>query len=253
MPKLTQTLGPWCDLGNGKLGSQLSKYYKLSEELVAGLPQFASFHQNFSPQIYSWLPWQWAGFSQSTRYTYVIEGLTDHETIFKNLDSKTRNTIRKAKKVLSVHSDSSLDNFWLLNSQVFTRQGLPTPYSYDLVQAIDEACQKRNQRKLFFAADSSGVLHAAVYLIWDENSAYYLMGGSNPDLRSSGAMSLTMWHAIKFAGTVTKRFDFEGSMIKPIERFVRGFGAEPMAFHSISRTDSRLLKTYQHARGLIGR
>jgi hypothetical protein len=62
-----------------------------------------------------------------------------------------------------------------------------------------------------------------------------------------------MWHAIKFAGTVTKRFDFEGSMIKPIERFVRGFGAEPMAFHSISRTDSRLLKTYQHARGLIGR
>ncbi|KZZ15518.1 hypothetical protein A3751_17170 [Oleiphilus sp. HI0080] len=51
-----------------------------------------------------------------------------------------------------------------------------------------------------------------------------------------------MWEAIKFASTVTKRFDFEGSMIEPIERFFRGFGAMQKPYFQISHTPNRWLR-----------
>ncbi len=59
------------------------------------------------------------------------------------------------------------------------------------------------------------------------------MSGSDPDLRSSGALSLLMHEAIQFAATVTQRFDFEGSMHEPIERFFRNFGATPKQYFQV--------------------
>ena len=50
--------------------------------------------------------------------------------------------------------------------------------------------------------------HAGVYIVWDSNSAYYIMGGGDPELRSSGATTLCMWEAIKFSASVTACFDF---------------------------------------------
>ena len=88
---------------------------------------------------------------------------------------------------------------------------------------------------------------SAIYIVWDANSAYYLLGGSDPNFRSSGANSLLLWEAIKFASGVTKRFDFEGSMIEPIERYFRGFGATQKPYLSISKTTLRY-RTYTQIR-----
>ena len=38
-------------------------------------------------------------------------------------------------------------------------------------------------------------------------------------------------------------FDFEGSMIEPVERSFRQFGAKQTPYFSVSKTPSRLLKT----------
>jgi hypothetical protein len=96
-------------------------------------------------------------------------------------------------------------------------------------------------------------LHAGIYVVWDEQSAYYLMGGGDPELRSSGATSLCMWEAIKFVSTKTKSFDFEGSMIERVERFFRAFGAIQTPYFSITKTDSRVFKIAQIARSLMNR
>ena len=113
------------------------------------------------------------------------------------------------------------------------------PYSKDFVKRLDNLCEEHNARKIFFAQDENGITHAAIYIVWDENSAYYLMGSSDPDLRNSGANGFCMWEAIKHAAKVTKRFDFEGSMIEPIERLFRGFGAIQMPYFHITKTLSR--------------
>jgi len=51
-----------------------------------------------------------------------------------------------------------------------------------------------------------------------------------------------VWHAIKHSATVTKSFDFEGSMIEPIERFFRAFGAIQTPYFAISKTPSKWLR-----------
>jgi hypothetical protein len=97
-------------------------------------------------------------------------------------------------------------------------------------------------RRIFVARDPAGRPHAGVYLVWDEGSAYYLMGGGDPEVRGSGATSLCLWHAIRFASTVTASFDFEGSMIEPVERLFRAFGAEQTPYFAVSRINSWQLR-----------
>jgi hypothetical protein len=94
----------------------------------------------------------------------------------------------------------------------------------------------RVARKIFIAEDDQGRRHAGVYMVWDENSAYYLMGGGDPALRNGGAASLCMWEAVKYASTVARSFDFEGSMLESVERFFRGGGAVQMPYFSVWKT-----------------
>ena len=88
---------------------------------------------------------------------------------------------------------------------------------------------------MLFAQDEADRIHAVAYIVWDEHAAYYLLGGSDPDLRTSGAASLLMWEAIMRARRVTDVFDFEGSMLKPVERFFRAFGARQTPYLNVSR------------------
>src|SRR5690606_13716638 len=98
--------------------------------------------------------------------------------------------------------------------------------------------------------DGGGRQHAGVYIVWDSESAYYIMGGGDPELRNSGATSYCMWEAIRFSATVSRRFDFEGSMIEPVERFFRAFGAELTPYFQISRSKSLILGTVNFVRML---
>jgi hypothetical protein len=50
---------------------------------------------------------------------------------------------------------------------------------------------------------------------------------------------------------VTKKFDFEGSMIEPVEKFFRAFGATQMPYFQVKKTNSRLLKLRSALKTLI--
>jgi hypothetical protein len=132
----------------------------------------------------------------------------------------------------------------------FSRQGKRPPYSGEFIERVDAVCKSQNARKIFFAEDSAGRIHAAVYILWDEEYAYYLMGGEDPELRNSEASSLLMWEAIQFASGFTKKFDFEGSMIEPIERFFRGFGPRQVPYFHITGM-SRRMKLMQQSRSIL--
>src|SRR5690606_10367318 len=137
-----------------------------------------------------------------------------------------------------------------LHQLTFDRQGKAIPCPEHIIRSIDAACVERGQGRSFIAEDEEGRQHAAVYLVWDENSAYYLLGGGDPALRNSGAASLCMWEAIRFSSTVTERFDFCGSMVEPIEHFVRAFGGNQCQYFSVSKTPSKLLAGYLFLRSL---
>ena len=105
-------------------------------------------------------------------------------------------------------------------------------------QKFGSCSEERESRKILLGQDSQGRIHAVCYLVWNADCVWYLIGGGDPELRSSGATSLVIWDAIKFAAGERKIFDFEGSMIEPIERFFRGFGALQVPYFTVSRSNS---------------
>lgn len=258
MPPLTPWLGVLFRGGTkGKTATRLGREKDLITELIAALPASdvirARFHREFS----YWAPLSWAGFTQSTRYTFVLRDLDELDTVWKGLRDNIRTDVRKATRAgLTVTDAGDFNTFWALHEMTFTRQGLPVPYSRDLVERIDAACLSRGVRRIFIARDTEGKAHAAAYVVWDSRSAYYLMGGGDPHLRSSGATALTLWEAIRFAATVAPVFDFEGSMMEPVERFVRAFGAEPAPYSAIERVTSPgyvVYRALRHAGALLRR
>ncbi|KZY72175.1 methicillin resistance protein [Oleiphilus sp. HI0071] len=243
-PSLTQHLGPWIRPSTGKYAKQLAREKDVMQSLIQQLPAYDSFRQNWSYTNQNWLPFYWKGFEQTTGYTYVLESLDDLNSVFDGFQENIRREIRKAqgRVKITVKSDVPLEEFLALNQKTFARQDMQMANDRSFVNSLVEACMKKQGVKWFVAYDEQERPHAGVLIVWDKHSAYYLMGGGDPELRNSGATSLCMWEAIKFASTVTKRFDFEGSMIEPIERFFRGFGAMQKPYFQISHTPNRWLR-----------
>lgn len=242
MPQLTQSITPWIRYpANQKQVNQISLTKNILQDLIGKLPQSDYFSQNLHYSFLYWLPFYWQGFKQTTRYTYVIEDLTDLDKVFYRFRDNIKTDIRKAMKTVIVESTDDIQLFFSINQHTFRRQNLDMPYSLKTIKELDKACQLNSCRKILIARDSENRIHSAVYIVWDANSAYYLMGGGDPELRNSGATSLLLWEAIKFSATVTKKFDFEGSMIEPIERYFRAFGATPKPYFTISKTNSKAL------------
>ncbi|WMV72409.1 GNAT family N-acetyltransferase [Xenorhabdus griffiniae] len=246
-PRLTQTLGPWIKTDHSqKYAKKLSTEKQIITSLYKQLPKYDLYQQNWHPNYINWLPAYWLGYKQTTNYTYVIDALSDLDSIWKNFENSTRTEIKKAinRFNLSVTIEDNIEEFIRLNRLVFKRQNMQPPYSDEYVRNLDKACKKRNCRAIFFARDDNNIAHAAEYIVWDKNRVYDLMGAADPDLRKSGATSLCMWEAIKFTHSKSKIFDLEGSMIEPIEKLFRAFGAKQVPYFKITKTNSNLLKLY---------
>jgi hypothetical protein len=111
-----------------------------------------------------------------------------------------------------------------------------------VIERIDAAAAPRGARTILLARDEEGRLHSGAYFVHDERWTTYLLGGSDPELRTSGAASLVMWEAIEQAGRRDTGFDFEGSMLRPVERFVRAFGGTPTPYSLVRSTPSRAFR-----------
>jgi hypothetical protein len=254
-PALTQTLGPWIRHSSAKYAKQLSRDKELMGALIDQLPPYQSFMQTWHFSYRNWLPFYWKGFQQTTRYTYRIESLSCHDTIWSGFQDNIRREIRKAegREQLRIRTDRSVEDFYNLNKMVFERQGEAVPYSLDFILKLDSAAEARQSRKIIIAEDPAGRQHAGVYLVWDKDTCYYLMGGGDPELRNSGATSLCMWEAIKHASQVSRSFDFEGSMIEPVERFFRSFGAIQTPYSMLTHEPSKRFRLLKLLREIVKR
>jgi CelD/BcsL family acetyltransferase involved in cellulose biosynthesis len=233
-PLLTPFLGPWVRAEAGKYHTRLAREHEILTSLIDTLPDHDILMQSCHYSVKNCLPFYWRGFSQSTNYSYVLDDLDDHAKIWAGFRENIRREIRKAECHVSIRALDDIDTFIALNRMTFERQGMSPP-STDLVRRVDAACSARGARRMFLAQGTDGAPHAVLYLVWDHASAYYLMSGSDPRRRTSGAMSLLMWEAIKYASEVTRRFDFGGSMLQRLERFFRAFGARQVRYARVTR------------------
>lgn len=227
-PPLTQTLGPWIAPVSGKYAHRLDVEKKRLNELVAQLPAVALMEQDLSPALSNWLPLYWRGFSITPRVTYRIDDLSDLDAVWNDFDNDIRTSIRSASKRLEVRSDLDLARFIDAYAPALHRKAVE-PVSRRLIERVDEACRARAAGTPFFAVDGSGAVAAVAYVVWDQSSAYYLMGARELEA-PRGALNLLVWEAMQFAAGVTTSFDLEGSMIESVERSFRHFGAKQLQY-----------------------
>lgn len=217
----------------------------LLNDLIEQLPPLAAFEQDFNYTAANWLPFYWRGFRQTTRYSYTLP-LSNIGELRDNLAPDYRNNkLPKAARQVKVHTGDDLELFYRVHNGSFRRQGLAAPFSFAFIQRLDQALAARRAREIFWASDlKTGAIHSAAYLAWDKQSAYYLMAGDDPGLRASGAGILVAWEAIRYTLETLELpvFDFAGSMIQPIERVRRQFGAMQKPYFRVQREWSPLWK-----------
>lgn len=237
-PKLTQKNGIWIMYPNSqKYSTKLSYEIDTIEKLINKIERLniAKYNQNYDYSFTNWLPFYWESFKQTTRYTYVIDNIKELDRVYRDFHHNIKNSIRKAEKLVEVREDLDLEEFYKVCVKTFHRQNKKIPYTLEFLKRIDSSCMDHKCKKIFYAVDSMERINCVLYVIWDENSAYALIGGGDPELRNSQAMTLLIWKAIQFTSNVTKKFDFEGSMIKSIESFFRNYGGKQMPYFNISK------------------
>jgi hypothetical protein len=148
--------------------------------------------------------------------------------------------VSKAQREGLVVEPGSADDLVALQRKTFERQedaGTGPPEA--LVRRIAAAVAPHDAGEILVARDDAGRVHSASMFVHDERTTWYLLGGSDTELRASGSASLLMWEGIRAAGVRGTAFDFEGSMLRHVERFVRNFGGEPVAYSIVRHTPSR--------------
>ncbi|MBD1399625.1 methicillin resistance protein [Pelovirga terrestris] len=243
MPKLTQTLGVWAKYPDDqkyltRISYEKEIYTNIIEQLEA--LDVAYFHQNFSHKVTNWLPFMWKGYEQTTRYTYIIDDLTDIDVIFKNFNSCRRQSIRKAEKTLKVGFDLSSEDFYNHHMTSLEKKGKSINYKYNFFKKMYDLSYENNSGKTLYCYDNNNNIHAAVFLIMDRESTYALIGSVDIEFTSGGS-DLLIFEAIKYASKKTKMFDFEGSVIENIEMSYRNFGGKQVPYFSITKTHSPYL------------
>ena len=239
MPRLTQTLGPLLTLSDKtRYGDKLTFEMDLLAELADALSKLtlASFNAKYT--LTNWLPYMWKGYKQTTKYTYVIPDISDLAQVHENLTVKLKGKIEKAKKICHVEEIDDIADFYEINKKTFARQGMSIPYPLEFVRRLDDAAKAHQARLCLVAKDGEGRAHVAIYVVYDEKSAYLLMSGGDPELRKSEAKTLLVWEAIQRLSGKTKAFDFEGSCMQNIESWDREFSAIQMPYLAITK-DSR--------------
>ncbi len=108
MPLLCKMMGPYLL----PIYRTIEHEHKLFEALIVQLPEVDRFVQDFHFTYQNWLPFYWKGYQQTTRYTYLIPRLGDLTAVWTGIYRSYRNNIiPKAKELLTVRTDLSLEVF----------------------------------------------------------------------------------------------------------------------------------------------
>lgn len=242
-PIFTQKLGPFILKQNYlSAGKQISLEKKIFAYFIDNLPKFHFFTQNFTTDVNNWLPFFWSGFKQTTRYSYVINNLTDFDLIYSNFDRSKKKHIKKCLETISVKFDVDARAFYDHHKLTMNQNGKKINYSFTTFKCIYDSAILNDSGRIIGAYDQDNNLHAALFVVWDNQCAYNLISTIDVNFRNSGASSLVVYEAIKNVAENTKSFDFCGSMDEHIESSIRKFGGDQVTYFSISKINSSLLR-----------
>lgn len=235
-PPLTPYLGVVFRESQAKYVKRISDEKEISKTIAARIKEdFDYIYFNFSPSFADLQPFIWEGFESGIRYTYLLE-LDDLGSVWKGMDAKRRNDITRAEKDgIYVKISDDFEQTFALVEKTFKRQEKKMTFKSAALK-YNEVFSQRAQSRSFLAMNRAGKAIAAVHIVWDEKRSYYIFGGYDFEESHHGASAIAMWEAIKFTKEELglNEFDFEGSMIPPVEQFFRKFGGKFTPYYFVT-------------------
>jgi len=245
MPTHTQTIGIWFnpESENPRYSENLHRKQLICQFFIEHLPVHSFFLQHFHSSFTDWLPFYWKGFQQTTRYNYILPDIKDTDIVYERLGGDVKRNIAKAQKKygIEIRRNISFGLFMEHYYLTFNQKGMKA-YQPEILKKIIETCLSRKQGDFWGAFDKQNRLHAAVFIVWQNDCAYYIAAGNNPQLKKSGAHAYTLWQAIVDLAEQVETFDFSGSMLLGVEHFFREFGAVQHPYYVISKGKMNLIK-----------
>lgn len=206
-----------------------SHYYASAEAFASLIGQTRSFDYTFHPSLPNWLPFHWMGLHQQTGYTYVLP-LAAKDGWWNAADSRLRNAARRGQKngVLVRMADivaADVEAVYRLCAMPFTSRGAKPLISRERFDRLVHGLADAGMVRLWLAEEAERGAASAAVVFEDWRSAYFVFNGSLPDAQT-GTNAALLTALIRDAHDRGLDFDFEGSMIRPIENFYRSFAAE---------------------------
>ncbi|WP_295886987.1 hypothetical protein [uncultured Thiohalocapsa sp.] len=215
--------------------TQASRRYELHEHLLPGLRRYPSFEYNFHPGYDNWLPLRWAGYRQTTLYTYRLPA-ERAGTWLEESHSRVRRHVRAAERrqlhcvVRADYDDLIYD---LLMAPYRQRQA-PPPKGRAAMTRFATALIAGGLGRVWQAVSGHGDPQCAALVIEDQQWAYLLAHGCKPET-DPAANTYLIAEIIDDTLGRGLGFDFEGSVIRPIEHYYRGFGGDLVPYSRIWR------------------
>ena len=194
MPQMTQTGGVWLSESVREDAPAVKHICTLFVDALQTL-RLSYYYQHYPLGSIAPQSMQDLGFKLKKRVTYRIEDLSDLDSVINRF---SKNKKRQLQKALSLHVDYDLniEDFYRFHVDCLQQQGKAISYSREFLLVLERKTQRLSQGQVLAIRNADEQLLAAVFLVWDKHSMYYLIPCYSPLHKDSGASALLVLEAI---------------------------------------------------------
>lgn len=209
-------------------------------ETVAAHDPFTLFGISCSTAYTDPRPYLWAGFDIEPRFTYQLAlGSTTPERVQQSFSREARRGIRDAENAgitVSLQGVEGARNVYTAHKARRNEQGDNYPvtweYIHDLVAALGDRI------RVYVAETSTGEFVSGITVVYSNDEAYFLQGGTRTDHQSGSANELLHWRIIEDILTDPKlasvdRYELGNANLEPLAHYKSKYSAEPVPHYLI--------------------
>ena len=236
-------LGIWIDYGNRESNAKRETLENtITEFVIQNLPYFDAFCISFDARYRNRRKFYENGFSQETRYSYVILDEQVSSNYLQTVSKHRRKAIERAKDLFSIKCSDALediDEYWNFFIYSYELRERKPAYSEEKAKRLFQEVLLKKHGRLYFAKDCENGTCAQCIVFYDSRR-YYAMYGTFHPTKSDSARELLTYQAIQDCAQDGKDYDFEGSMIPGVAQYDREFNAELEPYFVISKYSPRM-------------
>ncbi|MBQ9340226.1 MAG: GNAT family N-acetyltransferase [Paludibacteraceae bacterium] len=185
------------------------------------------------------------GFTLHQRRTFVIDDLSDIDSLAKRFSENKRRQIKRAANLRVVY-DLTPAEFYNMHEHWLAGRGRKIQYSRNYFLCLADAALEHDAAQIVGLQGENGEYYAAAFLVYDNSICYYLVPTFNPLYADSGAGArLVLESLIVAKDKGCKQFDFEGGNNSPtIALHYSQFASNPVTYYGYEKYYNTLFKLF---------